>query len=220
MGVVQTGDVERPRKVAIVGGGPTRVRAPYSNPNWEVWAFSSKLYRYPRVDRWFEIHHMTDLRKQLATKRPGRRSFAGYMRYMRRLKCPIYMMKPHPKIPNSLVFPKDQLVAEFGHCFTSTASFLIALAIMEEVDVIGLWGINPKGRRYNRQRPAIRYLLSVAKQKGIRVVVPRGFGIRIPKRTPFVHTPVLYAYDWTSRGAWWRRRVRRRSRVRRHRVAR
>ena len=41
--------VARKKKVAIVGGGPSRRLAPYSDPSWEIWAFSSRLYRYPRV---------------------------------------------------------------------------------------------------------------------------------------------------------------------------
>src|SRR5690606_1531584 len=49
----------RPRKVAIVGGGPTRRYAPYRDESWEIWAFSSRRSRYPRVTRWFEIHSMT-----------------------------------------------------------------------------------------------------------------------------------------------------------------
>lgn len=199
-----------PRKVAIVGGGPTRKSAPYRDKSWEIWAFSSRAYRYPRVDRWFEIHALTDLRQQLAGKKAGRRSFRGYMRYMKGLNCPVYMMRAHSKIPNSVKFPKDELVAEFGHCFTSTAAFLVALAIHEGFDVIGLWGINPKGKKYARQRPALRYLLGVAKRRGIRIKVPRGFAMSIPRRARFVKTKVLYAYGWRSRHAWWRERVWRR----------
>ena len=65
---------EKPKKVAIVGGGPSRRRAPYDDETWEIWAFSSRAWRYPRVTRWFELHSMTDLRDQLSTYRPGRRS--------------------------------------------------------------------------------------------------------------------------------------------------
>lgn len=206
-----------PKRVAIVGGGRTRRFAPYRNPTWEIWAFSSRNYRYRRVDRWFEIHSMTDLRQQLSWRKRGRRTFAGYMRYMRQLKCPVYMQRVHPRIPNSVVFPKDQLVAEFGRCFTSTAAFLLALAIHEGYEEIGLWGIDLVGPRYSRQRPAIRYLLAVARSRGIKIRVPRSFSrrIRIPSRPVFVRTRVLYAYDWRSPYAWWRYRLRRRRRRRR-----
>src|SRR5690606_9572842 len=114
-----------PRKIAIVGGGPSRRRAPYKDKSWEIWAFSSRRSRYPRVTRWFEIHALRDLRQQLASYRPGRRSYANYMRFMRRLRCPVYMQAVHPRIPHSVVFPKDDVLARFGPCFTSTASYLI-----------------------------------------------------------------------------------------------
>lgn len=206
-----TGTYDLPlRKVAIVGGGPSRRRAPYKDDTWEIWAFSSRRWRYPRVTRWFELHAMTDLRQQLAPRKRGRRRFGPYIRYMRNLNCPVYMQKVHPRIPNSVVFPLDDLLQEFGRCFTSQAAFLLALAIKEGYDVIGLWGIDLRRSKYWRQRPAIRYLLGVARQRGIELVLPRRFPLRVPKNPRFVRTRVLYAYDWRSPGAWWRARVRRR----------
>lgn len=195
-----------------MGGGKTRKIAPFQDASWDIWAFSSKRFDYPRVSRWFEIHAMTDLKQQLAPKKRRRRSFPNYMQYMRSLPCPVYMARVHPSIPNSVAFPKDKLVKEFGHCFTSTASFLIALAIVEGYDVIGLWGVNPSGTSYNRQRPAIKYLLGLARQRGIRLVFPHPFDIDIPRNPTFVKTDVLYAYGWRSSGAWWRDRVRKRMR--------
>jgi len=201
----------RRKKVAIVGGGPTRKYAPYHDKSWDIWAFSSRNFAYPRIDRWFEIHAPTDLRQQLASKKPGRRSFADYVNFMRKLKCPVYMQKRFKYIPRSVPFPKDKLVAEFGRCFTSTASFLVALAIAEGYKVIGLWGINPTGSDYARQRPALEYVLSVAHQRGIRLRFPKGVKFRITKRPKPFYTRVLYAYDWRSPGAWWRRRLRART---------
>lgn len=212
-------EVRKRKKVAIVGGGPSRKRAPFRNRSWDIWAFSSRRWRYRRITRWFEIHHMTDLRQQLADKKRGRRTFGGYIRFMRRLKCPVYMRKSHPRIPNSVEFPVEELLEEFGPVFTSTVSYLIALAIVEGYEVIGLWGIDTKGPKYRRQRPAIRYLLGVARQRGIKIRFPKGRALRISRRPRMVTTRVLYAYDWRSRGAWWRDRVRRRRRKSRRRRA-
>lgn len=198
----------RRTKVAIVGGGPTRKYAPYHDKSWDIWAFSSRDTVYPRISRWFEIHAPTDLRQQLAPRKRGRRTFVNYVNFMRRLKCPVYMQKRFKYIPTSVPFPKDKLVSEFGRCFTSTASFLVALAIKEGYKVIGLWGINPRGKDYARQRPALEYLLSVAHNRGIRLRFPKGVTFRISKKPKPFHTRVLYAYDWRSPGAWWRHRVR------------
>lgn len=209
------GEGTRRLKVAIVGGGPTRKKAPYKDKSWDIWAFSSTHDRYPRITRWFEIHALADLKQQLATKKRGRRTYPNYMRFMRRLRCPVYMQRRHRSIPCSVPFPKQKVLKAFGRCFTSTASYLIALAILEGYKVIGLWGIDLKGSSYDRQRPAIEYLLGVAVKRGIRVVIPRGSKIRVPQRPKFVATRVLYAYDWRSPGAWWRKRVLARLRKRR-----
>ncbi|HHW09101.1 MAG TPA: hypothetical protein GXX29_03905 [Firmicutes bacterium] len=208
------------KKVAIVGGGPSRRRAPYHNHSWEIWAFSSRLYRYPRITRWFELHAMTDLRQRLSTYRPGRRSYRGYMRFLRNLKCPVYMQRKHKNIPNSVVFPLKKVKAEFGRCFTSSASYLIALAILEGYDVIGLWGIDVRRKEYLRQRGAIKYLLGVAKKKGIKILIARGSRIRVPENPKPVRTRVLYAYGWRSPHAWWRYNIRRRLRLHRLRLRR
>jgi len=200
------------RKVAIIGGGPSRRRAPFSDPTWEIWGFSSRLWSPPRIDRWFEIHAMTDLRQQLSWRKKGRRSFGGYMRFMRNLDCPVYMQRVNPRIPTSVEFPLEVLLNEFGRCFTSTAAYMIALAIHEGYDVIGLWGVDLRGSEYRRYRPAIKYLLGVARQRGIELVLPRRFPIRVPSEPKFVSTRILYAYDWRSPRAWWRNRVRRRLR--------
>ncbi|MFS8654125.1 MAG: hypothetical protein FWJ64_06185 [Limnochordia bacterium] len=200
------------RKVAIVGGGPSRRKAPFDDPSWEIWAFSSRKWRYPRVDRWFELHHMTDLRQQLATYRPGRRSWRGYMRMLRRMECPVYLQELHPDIPNGVRYPIEEALERFGRCFTSTASYLVALAILEGYDCIGLWGIDVRRKEYLKQRPALKYLLSIAKNQGIRVVLPRQSPLYIPKTPRLVRTRALYAYDWRSKHAWWRERVRRRLR--------
>lgn len=203
------------QRVAIVGGGPTRRRAPYEDESWDIWAFSSRAWRYPRITRWFEIHAMTDLRQQLASRKRGRRRFRTYMQFLRRLDCPVYMMREHPRIPNSVRFPKDELVEEFGRCFTSTAAYLIALAIVEGYEEIGLWGIDVRRKEYRRQRPALRYLLSLARQQGIEIYVPRRSALRIPEEPRPVRTRVLYAYGWRSRYAWWRYRLRKGKRRRR-----
>lgn len=200
------------RKVAIVGGGNTRKKAPFDDESWEIWGFSSKAWRFPRVNRWFELHAMTDLRQQLSYRKKGRRSFAGYMRFMRRLDCPVYMQKVHPTIPTSVAFPLDDVLARFGRCFTSSVSYMVALAMMEGVDVLGLWGVEVRRREYLHQRPALKYLLSLARQEGITISLPAGSTIRIPTAPRPVTTRVLYAYDWRSPGAWWRARVRRRMR--------
>src|SRR5690606_8799384 len=117
-------------------------------------------------------------------------------------------------------FPQDKLVAEFGGCFTSTTSSLVALAIMAGCEVIGLWGVNPVGQDCSPQRPALECVISAAHQRGMRRRFPEGWHFHISKPPKTYFTPVLYAYEWNSPGAWWRRRVRARAyRLARYRAA-
>lgn len=198
------------RRVAIVGGGPSRRLAPYADPSWDIWAFSSLRLHTPRITCWFEMHALGDLRQQLHRPTRRKRSYRAYMRFLRQLDCPIYMQRVHKGIPNSIRYPIEDAIAEFGRCFTSTASYLIALAIMQGYETIGVWGIHLTERTvYARQRPGVEYLLGVARSRGIHVQLPPKSTLRVPTRPRLVRTRVLYGYDWLSPHAWWRRRFRR-----------
>lgn len=199
------------KKVAIVGGASSRKRAPYGDPSWEIWAYSSLRTPTPRITRWFEMHALGDLKGQLVRPTKRRLSYEEYLAFLQGLDCPIYMHDRHDFIPGSVVYPLQDALDAFGKCFTSTASYVIALAILEGFDTIGVWGIHLTERTvYSRQRPGVEYLLSVAKQRGINVYLPPGCPLRLHKRPKLPSTPILYGYDWQSPKAWWRRKPRRR----------
>lgn len=201
------------KKVAIVGGARSRVRAPFDDDSWEVWAFSSLRLPTPRITRWFEMHAFDDLKSQLTKKNAKRRTYGEYMKFLQELDAPIYMQKAHDDFPKSVEYPLQTALDAFGRCFTSTASYLIALAILERFDTIGVWGIHLTEKSvYARQRPGVEYLLGVAKERGIEVYLPPRCPLRIPRRPVIPATEVLYGYDWESPKAWWRKRVRRQTR--------
>lgn len=193
------------RKVAIVGGAGTRTKAPYRDERWEIWAFSSLRLKTPRITRWFEMHAIGDLESQLIRQTKRRWSFERYFSFLSSLECPIYMQRPHESLPTSVGYPLDSVLGAFGRCFTSTASYMIALAMLEEVGTIGVWGVHLTEKRvYAKQRPAILYLLALARRRGMDVVIAPGSPLRVPKRPVFPETDILYGYDWQSPKAWWR----------------
>lgn len=197
------------RKIAIVGGHPSRREAPFMNEQWDIWAFSSLRVHSPRISRWFEMHALEDLKGQLPTPTRRRRSFLSYMRYLRRLACPVVMQRTHAWLPNSVRYPVRDAIAAFGRCFSGTAAYMIALAIMERYATIGLWGIRLEaGDAYARQRPAVEYLLGVARQHGIEVYLPPGCSLHIPARPVLPRAELLYGYEWRSPRAWWRKAAR------------
>lgn len=197
---------KRMRRVAIVGGAWTRKQAPYDDAGWDIWAFSSLRLHTPRITRWFEMHAPGDLRGQLRRATRRRHSYASYVRFLRRLHCPVYVQRTPARRSRFVTYPITDAVAEFGRCFSGTASYMLALAIMEQYDVIGLWGVHlDAGTAFARQRPAVEYLLGVARQRGIELYVPDACSLRVPERPRCPRTDVLYGYDWRSRRAWWRR---------------
>lgn len=203
------------KKVAIIGGATSRSRAPYDDPSWDIWAFSSLRLHTPRITRWFEMHALEDLQAQLKKDTPRRLSYHSYLHFLQQLNCPIYMQCTHDHIPNSIPYPLQDALDSFGRCFTSTASYLIALAILEGYETMGIWGIHLTERSvYARQRPGVEYLLGVAKQRGLHVYLPEGSPLRIPASPVLTPTDILYGYDWTSPKAWWRKKRRKKTRRR------
>src|SRR5690606_3236102 len=200
-----TGATRKRTKVAIVGGGPTAATAPLADRSWEIWTFGRAKRPVARYDRWFEMHSVPQL-KALRGDRRTKMRYPEYWRFLRRLRCPVYMQKRFRDIPASVPYPLERAIQEFGRCFTSTVSYMIALAIMEGCTHLGLWGIDLTDQEeYLYQRPAVEYLLGVAAARGIAVVMPPSCTLPVPLHPRPVYTKVLYGYDWDHPGAWWNR---------------
>jgi hypothetical protein len=43
-------------KLAILGKLPTKFKAPFGDPEFDIWAFNYHTEELPRVDVWFDIH--------------------------------------------------------------------------------------------------------------------------------------------------------------------
>lgn len=43
-------------KVAILGKLPTKMKAPFNDSDWDIWAFNYHSDKLPRVTKWFDIH--------------------------------------------------------------------------------------------------------------------------------------------------------------------
>jgi len=150
------------RAIAIVGlAGQSRDRAPFHDPEWELWGLNSVWHQVPRGvkwDRYFELHDLT-------TSKLARLS---------RLKCQIYQRRN---------FPFTEIMEEFDKpkpYFTSTPAWMMAFAMLlmreeEGRKRIGLWGIQMEERiEYNKQRGCLEYLIGRAVERGIEIVLPKG----------------------------------------------
>jgi hypothetical protein len=171
------------KKVAILGSAPSSLLlAPFDDPSWEIWGCSPGLYPHAkRVNAWFEIHRWE----------PGKPWFSPeYISWMGKLQAPVHMIQPVPEIPNSIAYPVDHiLTAPYGHMvnrkgewrekrfdrsnFSSSIAWMMALAMLAEVDVIGLWGVDMSAQEeWFFQRSGCQNMIDAAKSIGIQIVCP------------------------------------------------
>ncbi len=178
------------RKVAIIGTAPSsRDLAPYQDKTWEIRSLSNRVVTdsLPRWDKHFELHPLSQFETD-----PQARPYVAWMHQQDDSK-PIYLQSPekYPGIVAGVSFPFEQMVANHGRYFTSTIAWMIALAIHEGVDEIGLWGIDLMLEdEYAHQRPCVEFLLGFATARGIKLTIPPQSSLMKPQQ--------LYAVEGTG----------------------
>ena len=131
-------------KIAVCGSAPSSVRqTPFHGPTyaswqqgkvqsypphigdeWEIWGCSPGLWAVaPRATRWFEVHRWE----------PGQPWFSPeYIEFLKNFRGPVYTGGRIPEINNHVVYPIDEIEAEFSSYFLSSSlSLMIALAIRD-----------------------------------------------------------------------------------------
>jgi hypothetical protein len=162
------------KKIAIVGSSPRSYNdAPYDDPSWEIWGLNHGATYMKRWDRLFDLHDLTKTPEQYE-----------------RLKTldGVWTRQEWPGL-NSQVYPVAEIIETF-RCsyFTNTVSYMIALAMYEEAQEIGVWGVDMAvHQEYREQRPSCEYWLGLAEGRGIK--------ISLPEVCELLKTSVLYGYD-------------------------
>lgn len=177
-----TPTVATPLKIALIGTAPSsRMLAPFNDPSWKIWACSpGNMNALPRVDVWFELHSNLLWPEHESYGRP-------YIEWLKQQKFPIWM-QDQSLVPNAQVFPKNELVEEFGDdFFTSSFAWMMALAMKQGAAEIALYGIDMASRdEYIRQRPGFFFFRYLCRQRGIKVSAPH--------ESDIMQAPPLYAY--------------------------
>lgn len=171
------------KNIAICGfASSSRHLIPTDDPSWLIIGLN-QLYRHmPRADAWFDIHVNYDDHNVEGTDHSG---------WLRECGIPVYMSAVPNDVPNATPYPVERLIAKHGvDYFTSTVSFMIALAIDSiEQDVfkrgavpsvstfseytIGIFGIDLiVGTEYEVQKACAEFWIGVASGKGITMLVP------------------------------------------------
>jgi len=156
---------KKKRRIALVGTAESSVHAPYDDPTWEIWGIGVRSAYVTRADRWFELHRLAGKPKDWAANWRGLiRSWSD--------ECELWMLYPEQDLgPKVMSLPCDRITQRFGTFFlTSSFAWMMALAIDEGVDEIGIWGVDMEyGTEYRSQRTGLRHFMALARGLGIHV---------------------------------------------------
>lgn len=166
------------RKVAICGTAASSAHlAPVSDPAWEIWCVAPGSWAIPRWDRWYEVHDTADIADN--GKWP-----AVYLRMLETAEGPVFMPKPLERFSTAIPFDQVTLLKEFGTSFfSSSVAWVLAQAIHEEADVIGLWGVDcASNEEWAHQRKDVLHFIDLAQRRGITVEIPPVSKLLWPER--------------------------------------
>lgn len=157
------------RKVAIVGyASSSKDKAPFNDPTWEIWGINDLYLDIPRYDRWYQIHD------EVICRSKDRRD-PNHWEWLRACKKPVFMQDTHPEILNSQKFPLREIVAKFGwRYFTNSVAYMIAHALYEGVDELGVFGVDMlQASEYAGQLACCEAWLGLAQGMGVVLHVPK-----------------------------------------------
>lgn len=195
-------------RVALIGMGPTADAfarhaamagdsAALFDEVWTVNAFGSVFH----VDR---IFHMDDVRIQQIRADGGNKQIANMLKWLRRVKTPVFTSRAHPDYPMLEEFPLEDVVNTTGGMlyFNSTPAYAVAYAMHIGVSHLMLFGIDYAfNDKYfaERGRSCIEFWLGRAMERRIgqppaedcmEVGVPKGAWLFDNNRSD-----TLYGYD-------------------------
>ena len=162
-------------KVAIVGRGKGWEAAPFKDKSWEIWSLNNLYNTIPRWSRWFDIHDNI-------------KNYPKHRQTLAKMSCPVYVMQECPDIPNSVIYPLKEIKKEFfskvnrEQYFTSSFSYMIALAIYEKHEEIALYGINlATDTEYQKYLPCANFWAGVALGRGVKLFIQEHSNIMNPQ---------------------------------------
>ena len=174
-------------KIAVVGSAPSsRLLAPYSDPSWTIWACSpANQGKLPRIDAWFELHALHQIKSEWATEKPLFDWLSAGM-------FDVWMQEENDILPRAKRYPVDEILAKFPRfAFASSVSWMVALALhtFENSDLtLGFWGVDMSAKEeYSTQRPGLQYLCDYAEKRGVKLVGSMASDLLAPA--------ILYGYS-------------------------
>lgn len=160
------------RQVAIVGKAGTSALAPFKDEGWEIWGMAWIVM--PRASRLFDLHSETHLEEN-----KDRSTVEDWIAKAveRSPDAPVYCEPSRMSAYKTAVeYPLQEVAAFLPIAFLeNSVAYMLALAIYERVDRIGLYGVHMMASgEYAFERPSITYLVGLAQGRGITVDIPPG----------------------------------------------
>lgn len=153
-------------KIAIVGSAPsTRELAPFDDPSWSIYGIAYHEDKLKRWDELFEIHLPLVMGPAYYTE-----VYITKCREWRPLCLPEAV-----DFLNGRSFPvrMAEKMRQGRWYLQGTASYMMAYAIMQDPDEIGIWGIDlVDDVEYPMQRPCLESWIGFAEGLGIKVTIP------------------------------------------------
>ena len=169
--------------VVIYGAGDARIPAYMDHESfrqWEHWSLNT-LWRLwwidpVRITRWFDMHTW----KLITSPRRGR----GCVEWLsQQWEFPIYMPEVRPEVPCSVRFPREDAEELVGSAYKegelvtslwgNSFTYMIALAILERIPKIVLWGLRMGAEReVHLELPSLMFWIGQATARGHYVHVP------------------------------------------------
>lgn len=162
----------RTKKVGILGRTQNVVDAPFHDESWTLTSHTSAREFCKREPDWyFDLHRPECFQQQFKAWN------ATYYDWLRRLQTPIFMQEeskaPWNEIPMAVRYPFERVMQESRPYFTNHPAYMIALALQEGVEQIGIWGCQyGTGSEYATQRGSLEYWLGYAEARGVDIILP------------------------------------------------
>lgn len=146
-----------PRHVVIVGGSTGRDEArSYISEQASIWCVARIYNKVPYADLVFDMHTSSQ--------------YWDPQTYRAHRHGKLVTQKPIDEFPNAEVLPAEIMQQEFGTPFTSSFSWMTAMAIHGGATMISLLGVNMQHKtEKGLQRDGLLYLLGFAKARNIKI---------------------------------------------------
>lgn len=169
------------KKVAIVGKAATAAFAPYGDPDWDIWGLA--WVKYPRASLLFDIHERDFKADEERRTHFNSHYNPGYFPAVndgeKMAGIPVMCLPENigpDRFRNGVAYPLDEVLAFLPRPYLEcTVSYMLALAIMQGAERIGLWGCHFRSREeFAWQSPNVMWLVGLAEGRGIEIELPPG----------------------------------------------